>query len=168
MKNIGLFLAMLSCCAVAPAQENAPAAATAPASAMAKAIEQTNFITAHKPSTEAKYYMFLCSASWCSPCRYVMPKIVKEYPNMMANKDVEIILLGLDRSPEFTRKYLEKYNAPFAALQYKSDEGLKLPGFPRDIMGIPHIVVVDAEGKLLYRGHAMRYADWKTEIEKKK
>lgn len=164
MKTINLFLAMMSSIGIATAQE--PSVATAPASSpMATAIEQTTFVTDVKPSTEAKYYMFLASASWCGPCRAVTPKLVQEYPNMMANKDVEVILLSCDRDAAAAKKYLEHYKAPFSAVMYGSPEALKLPGCPTDIHGIPHIVVVDAHGKLLYRGHGLRFADWKKQVE---
>lgn len=166
MKILNFFLAVLTCAAVTSAQE--PVAVTAPTAStpMAKAIESTTFLTDKKPDTGAKYYMYLASASWCGPCRRVTPNLVKEYPNMMANKDVEVILLSCDRTPEAAREYLKHYDAPFSALMYKSDEARGLPGYPKDIIGIPHIVVVDAHGKMLYRGHGLRFADWKTEIEK--
>ncbi len=147
------------------AQEPAPAKAAPAATPMAQAIEKTAFLSGNKPSTEAKYYMFLASASWCGPCRMVTPRLVKEYPNMMANKDVEVILLSCDRTPEEALKYLAHYNAPFAAVMYGSPEATALPGCPTDIHGIPYIVVVDAQGKMLYRGHGMRFADWKMHID---
>lgn len=168
MKAINFFLTMLSCTAISMAQQ--PVAATAPAAAtpMAQAIAQTDFVSGNKPSTEAKYYMFIASASWCGPCRAVMPGLVKEYPNMMANKDVEVILLSCDNSPQKAIEYLAHYNAPFAVVMYGSPAAQALPGYPKDIHGIPHIVVVDADGKLLYRGHGRRYADWKMHVEANK
>ena len=166
MKALSLFFAMMTCAAISTAQE--PAAATATSTPMAAAIKQTTFVTNAKPCTEAKYYMYLASASWCGPCRAVTPKLVQEYPNMMANKDVEVILLSCDRTPEAAKKYLEHYKAPFAGVMYGSPEALKLPGCPTDIHGIPHIVVVDAYGKMLYRGHGLRFADWKQQVENAK
>lgn len=168
MKILNFFLAVLTCAAVTSAQEPVAAAAPAPATPMAKAIESTNFIAGKKPDTGAKYYMFLASASWCGPCRMVTPRLVKEYPNMMANKDVEVILLSCDSTPAKAIEYLAHYNAPFAAVMYDSPEAKALPGCPQDIHGIPHIVVVDANGKMLYRGHGLRFADWKYEMERAK
>ena len=165
MKLLNFFLAALTCAAVTSAQEPVPAIAPAAATPMAKAIESTTFLTDKKPDTGAKYYMFLASASWCGPCRMVTPRLVKEYPNMMANKDVEVILLSCDHTPEKAIEYLSHYNAPFAAVMYGSPAANALPGCPKDIRGIPHIVVVDANGKMLYRGHGLRFADWKTQIQ---
>jgi len=163
MRTINFFLALMMGTVLCTAQEQttAPTAATP----MAQAVEKTNFVTGNKPSTEAKYYMYLATASWCGPCRMVTPRLVKEYPNMMADKDVEVIVLSCDRTPEDAIKYLAHYNAPFAAVMYGSPEAQSLPGYPTDIHGIPHIVVVDAEGKMLYRGHGLRFADWKMHVE---
>ena len=170
MKIFHLIPALLAFTAVAAetttSEQPAPAATTQATTPMAQAIARTTFVTDVKPSTEAKYYMYVCSASWCGPCRMVMPRLVAEYPNMMANKDVEVILLSCDRTPEAARDYMKHYNAPFATLMYTSPEAAAMPGFPNDIVGIPHIVVVDAYGRLLYRGHGLRYKDWKQEIEK--
>ena len=48
-------------------------------SAVKAAIEDIEFLTDNKPSKKAKYYIYLHSASWCSPCKALMPEIVKEY-----------------------------------------------------------------------------------------
>lgn len=169
MRMMNILLSMALAPIAATAQEAAPQPpsqeqVTAP-SPMATAIAQTSFITNKKPSTKAKYYMYLASASWCGPCRRVTPALVGEYPNMMANNEVEVILLSCDRTPEAAQKYLEHYNAPFAAVMYGSPEAAKLPGCPTDIRGIPHIVLVDASGKLIYRGHGLRFAEWKLQIQ---
>ncbi len=170
MKLANFLLCMLGCIgAIATAQEPvktepAPTAEAAPLS-IAQAIENTTFVTTNKPSTEAKFYMYLASASWCGPCRMVTPRLVREYPNMMANKEVEVILLSCDSTPEIARKYLEHYKAPFAAVMYGSEAAKALPGCPQDIHGIPHIVVVDANGKMVYRGHGLQFSNWKMQIE---
>lgn len=125
------------------------------------AIENTPFITEHKPNPHARYYMYFFTASWCSPCRAVTPKIIAEYPAMMRNRHMELILVSFDDTPEQALAYLRKYHAPFAVIMYTSLQELALPGCPADVNAIPHIVVVDNHGRLIYRGHALRYAEWK-------
>ena len=128
---------------------------------IAAAIEKTPFITAHKPNPAASYYMYFFTASWCSPCRAVTPKIIAEYPAMMTNRHLELILVSLDDTPEKALDYLRKYNAPFAAVMLTSLKQFPLPGCPSDMDVIPHIIVVDAHGNFIYRGHALRFAEWK-------
>lgn len=128
---------------------------------MAHAIENTPFITTHKPNPRADYYLYFFTASWCSPCRAVTPKIIAEYPAMMTNRHLEVILVSLDDTPEQALAYLRKYNAPFAAIMHSSLKDVALPGCPSEITAIPHIIVVDAHGNFIYRGHALRYSEWK-------
>ena len=79
-------LLLLSTCGICTATETEqPAAAEAPLT-MDAAIEKVQFITEKKPTPNAKYYMFFYTASWCSPCRAVMPKIIDEYAKMMADE----------------------------------------------------------------------------------
>ena len=144
------------------AEESTLSVASSSSSKMAAAIEQTNFITENKPNPKAQYYMFFYTASWCSPCRAVMPKIIAEYAKMKANDYMEIIVISFDDDEPSASAYLSKAGAPFAALMNSSAEPAKLPGCLTDVCSVPHIVVVDSEGKFIYRGHALRYEQWKS------
>ncbi len=150
-----------------PAEEKAETE-EAKLSVIGQLLQGAEYLTNARPNLKAKYFIFLHSASWCGPCRAVTPRLVAEYPNMMANKDVEVILLSCDSTPQKAIEYLSHYNAPFAAVMYGSPEAMALPGYPQDIHGVPHIVVVDAYGKMLYRGHGLRFADWKKHVDANK
>ena len=130
-------------------------------SAMSIAIKRTQFVTEHKPNPAAKYYMYLFTASWCSPCRALMPKIIEEYPKMMVGRHMEIILVSFDDTEDEALTYLRKYDAPFATVMYNVEPPHSLPGLPPDVNAIPHIIVVDSAGKFIYRGHGLRYSEWK-------
>ena len=152
-----LLLSTVSLCTAAEAEQ--PAAAEAPLT-MDAALEKVQFITEKKPNPHAKYYMFFYTASWCSPCRAVMPKIIDEYAKMMANEYMEVIIVSFDDTVEEALAYLEKCHSPFAAVMNNSEEPGKMPGCLTDVCSVPHIVVVDATGKFIYRGHALRYSEW--------
>lgn len=156
-----IFLLLTSISVASAAQEPKLSPPPAQDSPMATAIENTQFITEHKPNPRAQYYMFLYTGSWCSPCRAIMPKIVAEYSQMMTNRHMEVIVISFDDTPEAARAYLTKSNAPFAAVMNDSPEPAKLPGCRTDVYSIPHIVVVDSAGQFIYRGHALRYSEWK-------
>ena len=150
----------MSACACSMAQEPAQQAAPVLPSKMTAAIKQTQFITEHKPNPYARYYMFFYTASWCSPCRAVMPKIIAEYSRMMTNRYMEVIVVSFDDTPEEALAYLSKCQAPFAAVMNNSAEPAKMPGCLTDVCSVPHIVVVSANGDFVYRGHALRFAEW--------
>ena len=121
--------------------------------------EEIEFLTDVKPSKKAKYYIYLHSASWCGPCKALMPEIVKEYKKMQ-KKNVEIILIGHDQTPEAAKDYLEHYGAEFPGVLSSSADAKKLPGITAP-NGIPAATIVDAKGNVLYSGHGKGALEWK-------
>ena len=112
------------------------------------------------PLKGAKYYVYLHSASWCGPCKALMPQIVKEYKKMQKKK-IEVILIGHDKTPEAAKAYLEHYEADFPCVLYTDPATNSLPGYTADFAGIPHATIVDAEGNVLKDGHGKEVLDWK-------
>lgn len=154
---IAAMAALFSVATVNAAEESAPAPAeTVPA--VTAYVNSAPFLTG-QPMADAQYYIYLYSASWCGPCRAVMPKILAEYPEMKANK-VEIILISCDRTPEDAKSYIEHYNAGLPGLHIRSITAQKLPSAsnPR---GIPNAIIVDAQGKILHQGHGATVLNWK-------
>ena len=114
-----------------------------------------------KPLKGAKYYVYLHSASWCGPCKALMPQIVKEYKKMQKKK-IEVILIGHDKTPEAAKAYLEHYKADFPCILYTDPAVNSLPGYTANFAGIPHATIVDAEGNQLMDGHGKITLEWKT------
>lgn len=114
------------------------------------------------PSQDAKYYIYLQSASWCGPCRAEMPDIVAAYPEMKDAR-VELILIGCDDTVEASQKYLDSYGAKFPGIHYKESELKTLPGYT-PAPGIPDATVVDREGRQVARGHGSLVKRWKEVI----
>ncbi len=133
-------------------------------SKVAKELVKLDIFNA-EPNWKARYYIYLCSASWCGPCKREMPKIVEKYPEMKKKK-VEVVLLGCDKTREAAEKYLKDFNAPFPGIMI--DEGRDLPGFENPA-GIPYTVIVTDRGKVIVSGFArMIMGDWEDYINKKK
>lgn len=144
------------------AQEAAPTANTV---ATALADSSLTYISANKPATDAKFYIYLSSASWCGPCRAIMPRVVQQYPEIKAAGG-EIILLCCDSTPAAGKAYLKKYDAQFPSilLNIRNANSLKLPGFvpPRSI---PNAVFVSADGTVMQRGHGGIVLHWRDIIK---
>lgn len=143
-------------------------AAETPAVPTALANTSHTYLTETKPAAEANFYVYLCSASWCGPCRAIMPQIIKEYPQIKAAGG-EIILLCFDLTPEAGKAYVKKYNAVFPAIltapnKIKDIEPL-LPGFkaPR---GIPYVAIVRPDGTCIHAGHGATLLKWREIINK--
>ena len=144
------------------AQEAAPTANTV---ATALADSSLTYISANKPATDAKFYIYLSSASWCGPCRAIMPRVVQQYPEIKAAGG-EIVLLCCDSTPAAGKAYLKKYDAQFPSilLNIRNANSLKLPGFvpPRSI---PNAVFVSADGTVMQRGHGGIVLHWRDIIK---
>lgn len=129
-----------------------------PAKTVAEAIADINFING-TPATDANYYIYLHSASWCPPCRALMPKVVKEYKKLK-KANIELILIGHDQTRTACQAYLKKYKATFACTPTDDNAYLKLPG-NGDSRGVPHAFIVDKDGKLIKEGHGQIILEWK-------
>jgi|HubBroStandDraft_4_1064222.scaffolds.fasta_scaffold03281_2 thiol-disulfide isomerase/thioredoxin len=82
-------------------------------------------------------------ATWCAPCLEEMPLIDHIFRK---TRDTGLVVLGLDydRDPKTAADFLKRKNYGWA--DYHDD--LKRPEFPHN--GIPLIVLIDAEGKIVY------------------
>ncbi len=164
------FLSLILAAAVISGTVNAqePAAATpvATTAAVPAKLETLQYISAARPAADAKFYVYLCSASWCPPCRAIMPKIVAEYDAVRAAGG-EIILLCFDRTPQAGAAYVKKYGVKFPAMMadFQAIGAIGLPGFtpPR---GIPHVTFVSPEGKVMHAGFGGTMLGWRDIIAK--
>lgn len=170
MKNIILTLALAAVtCASSCAQEQtaAPAAPAVQAAPVVTALQELDYITDVRPSADAKFYVYLCSASWCPPCRAIMPKVVEQYKDIKAAGG-EILLLCFDRTPEAGKAYVKKYGVAFPTVManFANVGSMGLPGFtpPR---GIPNAIFVTPNGNVLSNGHGATLLNWKQIIASK-
>lgn len=90
-------------------------------------------------------------ATWCPPCRQSTPHLRKLHDEY---KDQGVVLISISNED---RKTIE----PFAA-----DNGMTWPlaigsksGQDYGVQGIPHAILVDREGKIVWRGHPMSGMD---------
>lgn len=162
---IATVFAAIFCCAINAQETTTPAAVSSVAAVPAR-LQEITYITDTRPADNAEFYVYLSSASWCPPCRAIMPRIVEQAPAIKAAGG-EIILLCCDRTPEAGRAYLKKYNASFPTVMAdnRSMQKLALPGLqiPR---GIPSISIVSPSGDLIHTGHAATLLNWKNILKK--
>lgn len=167
----------------APASPAAPAAATvqAPAqpaadapqalSPVASALSKLTFMSDVRPRLDAKYYIFLHSASWCGACIATMPTVVETIKEMEAEKaPIGVILCCYDRTAAAGVEYSKENGHAFPLLMDGSPGVYDIPGNQR-ATGIPDIRIISADGELVFAGLGKKIADWKTiiaEYEEKK
>jgi nucleoredoxin len=98
---------------------------------------------------QTKYYGIYYSAAWCGPCRAFTPDLVKWYKrNKNENPHFELIFVSSDRSEEDMAAYMKEDDMTWPALDFnKKKSNRTLTQYAGN--GIPCLVFVDAEGKVL-------------------
>lgn len=170
MKHLRLLCALLLALAVF---SPAPAFAKKPSKDGVSALGDANPVVSSlknfkvfngKPNPKAKFYFYLCSASWCGPCQKEMPVIVKLHKEMKRDGRADIILVGYDKSLDEAKAYLKSHKAKFAGI-WEGDKHIKeLPGYG-PVPGIPYVIMVDRSGKTLTVQHASMLEEWKTVVD---
>ena len=92
-------------------------------------------------------------ASWCGPCRAVFP-LLKEFYKKYHDKGVEILGVSVDKDVKAWENAMDTEELPWLHVR-----DAKLPGGKHtvsdlyDVSGIPHLVLIDREGKIVKRGY---------------
>lgn len=106
-------------------------------------------VAKYEMTQEPLYYAFYFSAHWCPPCRAFTPKLVEFYNTQAGRKkNFEIIFVSSDNDERSMEEYIKGDAMPWPAIAYRSvgrmKEIKKYSG-----RGIPRLVLVDREGKVI-------------------
>lgn len=119
-----------------------------------------------KLNQKALMYVYLQSASWCGPCKKIMPDVVKMYKEMRKDGRVEVVLIGRDDTPDAVAAYIKGYKCKMPAYFSEDKKIGELPGFTKS-GGIPHATIVDANGMVIGEGYpTMVLPNWERMVEK--
>ncbi len=100
-------------------------------------------------------------ATWCGPCRREMPHVKQVY-QQWHDRGLEVVGVNLDKDPEALAKYLKENDLPWSQLV---GEGAKEAAQTYDVRGIPTLMLVDRDGKIVAITHQV--AKLVPEIEKR-
>ena len=96
---------------------------------------------------KVKLFALYFSAHWCPPCRKFTPELIDFYQKVKKeNPDFEIIFVSYDRSPEALADYVRSTGMPWPTVVFGKGDELKRLYSGK---GIPRLVLVDQEGKVL-------------------
>ena len=102
-------------------------------------------------SLRGQYVLIDFWASWCAPCRKELPNVVKLY-NQYKSKGFTVYSVSLDKDISAWKKAIQDDNLSWpnhvSDLLGWESELPTLYGF----QGIPHIVLIDKEGKIIESG----------------
>ncbi|KAL3368418.1 hypothetical protein AABB24_009328 [Solanum stoloniferum] len=86
------------------------------------------------------------SASWCGPCKHFTPNLVEAYNGLLPKGDFEVVFLTADMDDESFKEYFSKM--PWLAVPFSDSETRKHLNELFAVRGIPHLVILDASGKV--------------------
>jgi len=97
---------------------------------------------------QVKYYAFYYSASWCPPCRAFTPDLVAFYKDFKPkHPNFELIFVNHDENEDAMLAYMKTDAMAWPAVRFDDIEQVKANRYCGP--GIPDLVLVDADGKVL-------------------
>ena len=92
-------------------------------------------------------------ASWCGPCRALFPW-AKEFYKKYHDKGVEILGVSVDDDVKAWGKAVDTEKLPWLHVRdAKLPNGKRAASDLYDVTGIPHLVLIDREGKIVKSGY---------------
>ena len=87
------------------------------------------------------------SAHWCPPCRQFTPKLVA-FRDACAKDDFEVVFVSCDNDEKAMKNYMTETNMKWLAVPFNSQAAKKLMKV-HNVSGIPYLVVLDKDGKIV-------------------
>jgi cytochrome c biogenesis protein CcmG, thiol:disulfide interchange protein DsbE len=100
-----------------------------------------------KPETAGKPMIVEFWATWCGPCKTSIPHLNEIYKK---HKDKGLVVIGLtDESNQVIRNFTKQVPIEYFAATDRNGKLNKHFG----VQGIPHALLVDKTGKVVWEGH---------------
>jgi peroxiredoxin len=90
-------------------------------------------------------------ASWCKPWTRTLPGL-DELAIRLADRDVVLLAISLDRTEKATREYAVAYDLPASTVLYGSLDQARAVKDLYGVVGIPRMFLIDREGFVRYSG----------------
>ena len=92
-------------------------------------------------------------ASWCGPCRWAIPKVEQLYKRYDRNR-LAVVSVSLDQEKADWEKAMEKEKMPWPQLWAGSRDQLIAVSYAYHISGIPRLLLISPDGKVVFSGHS--------------
>lgn len=156
-----LLVAGLACTGLSFARGQQESSVEKPLPAVPSALSALKMMNV-PPRMDAKYYIYVRSAGWCSWCKIVTPDLVSGY-SKMREKGVELVMIYGAKSEEVALEHIKKMNIGFPVVWNGSGQGEQiaaLPGIKQMPGALPACLIVTADGEVLCSSTGVGLRDW--------
>ncbi|KAM6589301.1 hypothetical protein CsatA_011906 [Cannabis sativa] len=87
------------------------------------------------------------SGSWFGPSYRFTPKLVELYNEVASKEEFELVFVSSDRDEESFNGYFSEM--PWLAIPFSDTDTIDRLNDSFDIMGIPDLIIIDSDGKIL-------------------
>lgn len=101
---------------------------------------------------EKEYIVIYWAASWCGKCRKLTPHVVDFYNKTVGGGKYEVIMIGVDKSPEKMLNFMVKSGMKWNTVEFSQRRGTRVKSFAKG--GIPRMMIFDKEGDIVARDNA--------------
>ena len=107
-----------------------------------KDLYSENDISSDKIFVDSEFYILNIWASWCIPCRYEHPKLMK----LSKNSSVKLIGLNYIDNPNNAKKFLNKFGNPYSMVitDKKGTISIELGAY-----GVPETFLINKDKKII-------------------
>eukprot|EP00062_Callorhinchus_milii_P015298 gi/632965405/ref/XP_007898874.1/ PREDICTED: nucleoredoxin [Callorhinchus milii] len=117
---------------------------------MAGSLSKNNGQTVDSSALEGSYVGVYFSAHWCPPCRSLTRVLVETYRKIKeSGQKFEIVFVSADRSEDSFKQYFSEM--PWVAVPYTDEARRSRVNRLYGIQGIPTLIILDQEGKIITR-----------------
>lgn len=160
MMQLFRIISLFVCLIVVPPMSLAEEEPAAAKPIVVEMLSKASYLTKKKPNLKAKYFMFLRSASWCVPCKMIVPKLMKDY-GKMKGAQMEMILLGQEDEAT-VKNYMKEHKFKCPGVM---SLGGAIPGLDFGNFGFPSTCIVTADGQFVANGGGVGMYEWKKQLK---
>merc|ERR1712070_1250791 len=110
-------------------------------------VSKSGLVSTSEALAGKKHVMIYFSAHWCPPCRGFTPVLAEKFKKSAEMNGIAVVFVSSDRDQSAFDEYYGEM--PWHALPFREREIKEKLSAKFDVKGIPMLIVLDGNGKLV-------------------